>query len=143
MIDPKDIDWLALNGPVIEEYRANGGKLGGRWEGNPTLLLTTIGRRSGQQRTSPLTYTTDGDRWVLIASRAGDDRHPDWFHNLVANPEVVIELDEGRFSATASIAQEPERTRLFDERIAAMPRFGDYKTQTDREIPVVVIERQG
>lgn len=142
MIDPKEIDWLALNGPVIDEYRANDGRLGGRWEGNPTLLLTTTGRRSGQQRTSPLTYTADGDNLVLIASRAGDDRHPDWFHNLVADPDVTVELGGERFSARASVAGEPDRTRLFDERIAAMPRFGDYKTKTDREIPVVVIERQ-
>lgn len=136
-----DEQWLALNGSVIPEFRANGGRCGGRWEGNPMVLLTTTGARTGQARTSPLTYTMDGDRIVLVASRAGDDRHPDWYHNLVANPEVVIEIGTERFEATATVAEEPERTRLLDARIAAMPRFGDYVAQTDRVIPVVVVER--
>lgn len=141
-----DEQWLSLNDGVIAEFRANGGRCGGRWEGNPMVLLTTIGARSGRERTSPLTYTTDstesGDRLVLIASRAGDDRHPDWFHNLVANPEVVVELGTERFDAVATVAEEPERSRLLDARIAAMPRFGDYVNQTDRTIPVVVVERK-
>ncbi len=136
-----DEQWLELNGGVIPEFRANGGVCGGRWEGNPMVLLTTTGARSGVPRTSPLTYTMDGDRIVLIASRAGDDRHPDWYHNLVANPEVEIEIGTERFHATASTAAEPERTRLFDERIAAMPRFGEYVSKTERTIPVVVVER--
>lgn len=138
-----DEQWLALNEGVIAEFRANGGQCGGRWEGNPMVLLTTTGARSGQSRTSPLTYTTDGDRIVLIASRAGDDRHPDWYHNLVANPEVTIEIGEDRFDGRATVAAEPERTRLLDARIAVMPRFGDYVDQTDRTIPVVVVERAG
>lgn len=137
-----DQQWLALNGDVIEEFRANGGRCGGRWEGNPMVLLTTTGARSGQPRTSPLTYTTDGDALVLVASRAGDDRHPDWFHNLVANPEVVIELGTERFEATARVAEGPERTRLLDARIAEMPRFGEYTELTERTIPVVVVERR-
>ena len=128
---------------MVDEFRAHGGRLGGRWEGNPTLLLTTTGARTGLERTSPLTYHTDGDRLVVIASRAGADRHPDWYYNLVANPEVQVELGTERFAARAVVADEPERTRLFDARIAAMPRFGDYQTQTDREIPVVVLERLG
>lgn len=135
-----DDQWLGLNRGVIPEFRANGGRCGGRWEGNPMVLLTTIGARSGLERTSPLTYTTDGDRIVLIASRAGDDRHPDWYHNLVANPSVVIEVGTDRFEAIATVADEPERTRLLEERIAVMPRFGDYVEQTDRTIPVVIIE---
>jgi deazaflavin-dependent oxidoreductase (nitroreductase family) len=137
-----DQQWLALNGDVIEEFRANGGRCGGRWEGNPMVLLTTTGARSGQPRTSPLTFTTDGDALVLVASRAGDDRHPDWYHNLVANPEVVIELGAERFEATARVAEEPERTRLLDARIAEMPRFGEYTELTERTIPVVVVERR-
>lgn len=137
-----DEQWLSLNGSVIEEFRANGGRCGGRWEGNPMVLLTTTGARSGQPRTSPLTYTTDGEALVLVASRAGDDRHPDWYHNLVANPEVVIELGTERFEATARVADEPERTRLLEARIAEMPRFGEYTELTDRVIPVVVVERR-
>ena len=136
-----DKQWLDLNGGVIEEFRANGGQCGGRWEGNPMVLLSTVGARSGQPRTSPLTYTSDGDRIVLIASRAGDQRHPDWYHNLVANPEVVIELGAERFAALATVADEPERTQLLDARIAEMPRFGGYVEMTERTIPVVVISR--
>lgn len=139
-----DEQWLALNDGVIAEYRENDGSVGGRWDGNPMILLTTIGARSGQERTSPLTYTVDSkdnDRLVIIASRAGDDRHPDWYHNLVANSEVTVELGSERFQATATVAAEPDRTRLFDERIAVMPRFGDYLQATDRTIPVVVLER--
>lgn len=137
-----DEQWLSLNEGVIAEFRANGGQCGGRWEGNPMVLLTTTGARSGQPRTSPLTYTTDDDRLVLVASRAGDHRHPDWYHNLVADPEVVVELGTERFEARASVADEPDRTRLLDARIAAMPRFGEYVDMTDRTIPVVVIERR-
>ena len=136
-----DQQWLDLNDGVIAEFRANGGHCGGRWEGNPMVVLTTVGAKSGKARTSPLTYTTDGDRIVLIASRAGDDRHPDWYHNLVANPEVVIEMGTERFDARARVAEEPERTRLLAARIAVMPRFGGYVDMTDRTIPVVVIDR--
>lgn len=106
------------------------------------VLLTTTGAKSGKERTSPLTYTTDdAGNVVLIASRAGDDRHPDWYYNLVANPTVVIEIGTDKYEATARTADEPERTTLFDERIAVMPRFGDYLNKTSRTIPVVVIER--
>ena len=136
-----DEQWLSLNGGVIPEFRANGGQCGGRWEGNPMVLLTTTGARSGKERTSPLTYTSDGDRIVLIASRAGDDRHPDWFHNLVANPDVIIEVGTEKFEARAVVAEEPERSRLLDARVAVMPRFGGYVEMTDRTIPVVVVER--
>ncbi|MEM8922071.1 MAG: nitroreductase/quinone reductase family protein [Actinomycetota bacterium] len=143
---PTDEQWLGLNAGVIPEFRANGGRCGGMWEGNPMVLLTTTGARSGRERVSPVTYTrTRSDDLVLIASRAGDRRHPDWYHNLVANPDVVIELGDGtdieRFAARARVAEEPERTALLDDRIARMPRFGEYVTMTERTIPVVVVER--
>ena len=138
---PTDEQWLSLNKGVIAEFRANDGACGGRWEGNPMVLLTTIGAKSGDERVSPLTYTTADDDLVLIASRAGDTKHPAWFHNLVANPAVVIELGAERFEATARVAEEPERTRLLDAQIAVMPRFGEYIEKTDRVIPVVVVER--
>lgn len=148
-----DDQWLDLNDGVIDEFRSRHGHCSGRWEGNPMLLLTTIGAKSGAERTSPLTYTRphdDDDALVLIASKAGADSHPAWYHNLLANPEVTIEIAAGeigaeegieRYRAAARVAEEPERSRLFDERIAVMPRFGDYVTQTGRTIPVVVVER--
>lgn len=143
MAPRSDAQWLALNEAVIAEFRANGGRCGGAFEGNPMVLLTTTGARTGLARTSPVTYTTDGERIVLIASKAGAEHHPAWYHNLVAHPDVVVEVGEERFAARARVALEPERTRLFEARIAVMPRFGGYREQTDREIPVVVIERTG
>ncbi|MEZ5235102.1 MAG: nitroreductase family deazaflavin-dependent oxidoreductase [Acidimicrobiales bacterium] len=138
-----DGEWLAINEAVIAEFRANGGQCGGAFAGNPMVLLTTTGARTGLARTSPVTYTTDGDRIVLIASKAGADHHPAWYHNLVANPRVTVEVGTERFEADARVAAEPERSRLFDARVAVMPRFGGYREQTDREIPVVVLERLG
>jgi deazaflavin-dependent oxidoreductase (nitroreductase family) len=141
MTGRSDADWLTLNERVIDEFRANGGWCGGPFEGNPMVLLTTTGARSGLPRTSPVTYTTDGDRWVLIASKAGADHHPAWFHNLVAHPDVVLEVGTERFAARARVAEEPERSRLYAERVAVMERFDGYRRSTDRTIPVVVIER--
>ncbi len=136
-----DEQWLALNERVIAEFRANGGQCGGPFAGNPMVLLTTIGARTGLPRTSPVTSTTDGDRIVLIASKAGAEHHPAWYHNLVANPTVTVEVGTERFTARARVAEEPERSRLYAARVAVMARFGAYQEQTDRTIPVVVIER--
>ena len=134
--------WLERNERVIKEYRETGGTVSGSLAGRPLLLLTTTGAKSGKPFTTPLNYSPDGERLVLIASRGGTPRHPDWYHNLVANPEVTIELDAEKFQARASTAQEPERTRLFDQQVVIMPFFDDYRKQvTAREIPVVVLER--
>ncbi len=138
-----DEQWLTLNEQVIAEFRANRGECSGAFAGNPMVLLTTTGTRSGLPRTAPVTYTTDGDRIVLIASKAGADHHPAWYHNLVANPEVTVEIGAETFAARARVAEEPERSRLFAERVAVMPRFDGYRTMTERTIPVVVIERAG
>ena len=136
--------WQSRNEQGIAEYRANGGVVTGPLAGRPLLLLTTTGAKSGRAFTTPLNYSEDGERLVLIASRGGTPRHPDWYHNLVANPEVTIELGAEKFQARASTAQEPERTRLFDQQAAIMPFFDDYRKQvTVREIPVVVLERIG
>ena len=137
-------DWQRMNDAVIEEFRANGGQVGGRFAGRPMLLLTTTGARSGQPRVTPLNFSTDGDRLVVIASKGGSPTHPDWYRNLVANPEVTIGLDGETFRARATTAQEPERTRLFDRQAAQMPFFDGYRQRvTAREIPVVVFERLG
>ena len=140
--DFSDDQWLEFNEAIIEEFRANGGKCGGRFEGNPMILMTTTGARSGRRTATPITYTTDGEDLVVIASKAGSDSHPAWYHNLVANPDVTVEVGSETFEARAVPAEEPERTRLFDQQVAQMPRFGGYQEKTDRVIPVVVITRK-
>jgi deazaflavin-dependent oxidoreductase (nitroreductase family) len=132
--------WKAMNDDVIAQFRATGGKLKRR---NPVLLLTTTGARSGRELTIPLNYSRDGERWVVIASAGGASRHPAWYHNLVANPEVGVEVDGESFTARATTAKEPERTRLFDQQVAHMAFFDGYRRRVrSREIPVVVFERR-
>ena len=135
--------WRETNEPVIAEYRATGGRVTGRFAGRPLLLLTTTGARSGRPFTTPLNYSIDGDRLVVIASKGGSPTHPDWYHNLVAHPEVTVELGTEEFRARASTAEEPERTRLFEQQAAQMPFFAEYQRQVARQIPVVVLERLG
>jgi deazaflavin-dependent oxidoreductase (nitroreductase family) len=130
-----------FNENVINEFRANGGKVGGPFEGASMMLLTTTGAKSGQARTRPVVYTKDGERFVIIASKAGAPTNPDWFHNLVANPEVTLEVGVETFPARATVTSGEERTRLYDAQAALMPRFAEYAQQTTREIPVVVLER--
>lgn len=130
------------NTRLIEEYRATGGKVTGDFAGRPLLLLTTIGARSGQRRTSPLVYTTDGDRLVVVASKGGSDTNPDWYHNLRANPVATVELGEDRFEVNAEVTDGAERDRLFNQVVELMPGFGDYQRNTNRLIPVVVLNRR-
>jgi len=134
--------WKEQNIAVIAEFRANGGVVGGRYAGRPMMLLTTTGAKSGEERITPLNYSADGTRIVVIASRGGAPTHPDWYRNLVANPKVTVEVGSDKYRARAYTAQEPERTRLFDQQAALMPFFDEYRKQvTAREIPVVVFER--
>jgi deazaflavin-dependent oxidoreductase (nitroreductase family) len=130
-----------FNQRVIEEFRENGGKVGGMFEGSPMILLTTSGARSGLPRVAPLVYTTEGDEIVIIASKGGAPTNPDWFRNLVANSEVTVEIGTDRFPATARVTEGEERQRLFDQQAALMPGFADYQRNTTREIPVVVLSR--
>lgn len=136
-------DWAAFNDPVVAEFRANGGRVKGR---GPLLLLTTTGATSGRPRMSPLNFSRDGDRLVVIGSKGGSPTHPAWYVNLLADPVVTIEVGGSGglevFRARARTAEEPERTRLFDAQVAVMPFFDGYRKQVkDREIPVVVFER--
>ena len=134
-----DRDWNAFNKGVIEQFRANGGQVPGRKY--PLILLTTTGAKTGLPRTIPLNYSTDGDRIVVIASKAASPTHPDWYHNLVANPEATIEIGAEKFPVRARVAEGPERQRLFDAQAALMPFFAEYQQQTARQIPVIVFER--
>lgn len=131
-----------FNRNLIEHFRANRGAIQeGPFKGAPILLLTTTGKRSGQPRVHPLAYTRDGDRYVVIASKGGSPTNPDWFVNLVANPEVTVEVGAQRFSARATPAEGQDRDRLFEAQAKRMPGFAEYQRNTTRRIPVVVLER--
>ncbi|MCX6050666.1 MAG: nitroreductase family deazaflavin-dependent oxidoreductase [Chloroflexi bacterium] len=132
-------DWNEHNRAVIEQFRANGGKVG---DGKiPHVLLTTTGAKSGLTRVNPLNYSTDGDRIIVIASKGAAPTHPDWYFNLVAHPEVTVEVGAEKFQARARIAEGAERERLFNQQAALMPYFAEYQKRTTRQIPVVVLER--
>jgi deazaflavin-dependent oxidoreductase (nitroreductase family) len=129
-------DW---NKKIIEEFRANGGKVGGNFEGKPLLLLHTKGAKSGEERVNPVAYTTDADKLVVIASKGGAPTNPDWYYNLVANPLVTVEVGTEKLQAQATLATEPDRSRLYDQMAEVMPGFNDYKTKTTRTIPVIIL----
>ena len=131
-----------FNQAVITEFRANNGKVGGQFANIPLLLLTTIGTKSGQPRINPLAYTTDGDRIIILASKAGAPTNPDWYHNLIANPTVAVEVGNERFQAQASIAQGQERGRLYAQVLERLPWFADYQQKTSRQIPIIILERK-
>ena len=130
-----------FNRNLIDEFRANKGKVTGPFEGAPLLLLTTTGAKSGATRINPVVFTRDGDRLVIIASKGGAPRSPDWYHNLVAHPTVKVELPDETFEAKASVAEGEERERLYAAQAAMMPAFTEYQQKTDRQIPVVLLER--
>ncbi|MEU5692011.1 nitroreductase family deazaflavin-dependent oxidoreductase [Actinosynnema sp. NPDC020468] len=131
-----------FNEKIAAEFRANEGVVGGPFEGRNLLLLTTIGAKSGEERLSPLVYTRDGDRYVIAASYAGAPKNPAWFHNLVANPKVVVEVGTEKFEATASVVEDrAERDRLYAGMVEHAEGFAAYETKTDRLIPVIVLQR--
>lgn len=130
-----------LNQQVIKEFRANHGKVGGRYADRPLLLLTTTGAKSGRPHTTPLAYTRDGERFVVIASFGGGPQNPDWYHNLVANPEAIVEVGSERFRVRATVTTGEERQRLYDRQAEQMPAFAEYQKKTTRQIPVIVLTR--
>jgi len=134
-------DMKQFNEGVIKDFRANGGKVGGQMENIPLLLVTMKGAKSGRTITLPLAYSKDGNRFVVIASYAGAPHNPSWYHNLVAHPDVTIELGGEKFQAKVSIAQGAERDRLFKQQADQLPIFNEYQQKTTRRIPVIVIER--
>jgi deazaflavin-dependent oxidoreductase (nitroreductase family) len=135
-------DW---NDKIIKEFRENNGAVGGNFAGSHLLLLTTIGAKSGEKRTSPMMYFPNGDTRVVVASKAGADTHPHWYHNLMKNPEVHVEASvEGgieEYDAVASAMPEKERAVKFAEIGATNPGFAEYQTKTDRTIPLVTLSR--
>jgi len=124
---------------IVDEFRANKGRVGGPFEGKTLLLLHNKGAKSGQERINPVAYVKDGDRYVVIASKGGAPTNPDWYYNLLANPLVTIEVGTDKFQARASVAEEPERTRLYNKMVEMMPGFDDYRRKTTRVIPVITL----
>lgn len=133
-------DWVESNRPVIEKFRKDGRRTPAR--SNSLLLLTTRGARTGRERVTPLNFSRDGDRYIVMASKGGSPTHPDWFHNLVAHPTVTVEADGERFTAQAKVSAGSERQRLVKIHSTAMPFFGAYERRVKkREIPVIALER--
>ena len=130
-----------LNQSIIEEFRANQGKVAFPTEEMPVLLLTLTGARTGRTLVRPLCYARDGDRFVIIASYGGAPRNPPWYHNLVANPFVTVEVGTEKFEARAMQAHGAERDRLFADAAKLMPRFTEYQNKTERQIPLFILTR--
>jgi deazaflavin-dependent oxidoreductase (nitroreductase family) len=130
-----------FNRKIIEEFRANGGETSGPFKGRPLLLLTTTGAKSGEARTTPLVYSKEGDRLVVIASMGGAPKHPAWYFNILAQPEVTVEVGTDTFVMRAVVSEGEERDRLYAQQAAQMPAFKEYQEKTMRRIPVVALER--
>jgi deazaflavin-dependent oxidoreductase (nitroreductase family) len=128
-----------FNAQIIEEFRANEGRVGGQLEGMPLLLLHHTGAKSGQNRVNPLVYLPDNGRYVIFASKAGAPTNPDWYHNVKAHPHVQIEVGTDTIDATAGEATGEERDRLFGIQAERQPQFAEYESKTDRVIPVLVL----
>jgi deazaflavin-dependent oxidoreductase (nitroreductase family) len=126
----------------VERYIATDGREGHDWRrGAPVLLLTTTGRRSGEPRTTPLIYRQHGDAYAVVPSKGGSDRPPAWYRNLEANPAVQVQVKGDRFAARARTATPDEKPELWAKMTSVWPDYDDYQRRTEREIPVVVLER--
>ncbi|MEW6581768.1 MAG: nitroreductase family deazaflavin-dependent oxidoreductase [Actinomycetota bacterium] len=137
----RDAEFRAMNAPIIEEFRANAGRVGGPFAGAPMVLLTTMGRRSGQPHTTPLMCLPDGDRLLVFASKGGAPAHPAWYLNLRAHPAVTVEYGTDTFPAIATPLEGAERDAKYAEQASRYPQFGQYQQRTERVIPVVALER--
>lgn len=136
-------DPVAFNARLVEEYRANGGKLKSLPPGAQLILLTTTGAKTGKERVTPLGFATEGDRWLVIASANGSPKAPNWYHNLVAHPEVTAELGSERIPARATVAGGEERARLWEHFKTRMPFIDEHEQRAGRQIPIVILERAG
>ncbi len=135
------INFDEMNRKVIEEFRATGGKAGGMFEGKPLVLVHHVGAKSGTQRIAPLVPLLEDGRIFIFASKGGADTNPDWYHNLVANPNTVVELGTETFPVTARVLSGPERDEVYAKQVAVEPQFGEYQRNTSRVIPVVELRR--
>jgi len=134
-------EWLALNTPVAEEFRTNDGKVGGWLEGADILLLTTTGAKSGQPRLAPLAYFTIDDKLIVVGSKGGHPKHPDWVHNLRAHPRAHIEVGTVAYDVVARELPPEERDATYPKVVALRPQFGDYQKRTTRVIPLFELQR--
>ncbi len=135
-------DQKDYNRQLIEQFRASWSKRGGPMEDRAMLLLTTIGAKSGQPRTTPMMYIPDGNRLIVLASNAGAPNHPDWYHNLVAHPQVTVEAKGETYVATATITTGAERHQLWEMVAAQYPFFNEHQAKITRQIPLIVLARQ-
>lgn len=135
------VDFNEMNRQVISEFRATGGKAGGVFEGKPLVLVHHTGAKTGVQRIAPLVPYLDGGRIFVFASKGGADTNPDWFHNLVANPDTVVELGTDTFDATARVLTGDERDDVYAKQSAVEPQFAEYQRGTTRLIPVIELQR--
>ncbi|HEX3287833.1 MAG TPA: nitroreductase family deazaflavin-dependent oxidoreductase [Mycobacterium sp.] len=131
----------AFNKGIVDEFRANDGKVGGQFAGANLLLLTTTGAKSGQPRLAPLAYFTIDGKLIIIGSKAGADTNPDWVHNLRANPRAHVEVGTDAYDVTSRELSKVERDGLFDKIVAAAPGFGEYQSKTSRVIPLFELVR--
>ena len=134
-------DMSDFNRAIIDEFRANEGRVGGPFEGSPVLLLTSTGAKSGERRTTPVMYLPDGERMVVFASKGGAPTNPAWYHNLLAHPAATVEVGPETVDVNAVVTSGEDRERLFNRQAELYPQFADYARKTTREIPVVALER--
>ncbi len=132
------MDWVAEH---VKRYIETNGEDGHIWRGAPTLILTTVGRKSGKARRLALIYGTDGDSYVVVASKGGADAHPEWYLNLLDHPEVEVQVKADKFRANARTATPEERERLWPQMAEIWPAYNDYQAKTERPIPLVMLER--
>jgi deazaflavin-dependent oxidoreductase (nitroreductase family) len=134
-------DFAAMNVQVIEEFRANSGKVGGTFANAPLILVHHFGAKSGTERIAPLVYLGEGDRLFIFASKGGSPENPAWYHNLLAHPDVTVEVGEETFPVRAKVLEGAERDEVYAKQVAVQPQFGEYQEKADRLIPVVELVR--
>ena len=125
------------NQRIIDEFRANDGRVGGHFEGKTLLLLHTTGAKSGKERVNPVAYIRDGECYVVVASKGGAPTHLVWYYNILAHPRLTVEVGTETFQADAKVSEEPERTHLYNKMVEMLPGFDDYRYRTERVIPVI------